>query len=239
MTLGKFSTLPDRLEKAVTLPSGRQAVVLEMTGKEEALFRDLSTKKVADVTTKFLCSVTKSLDGNSEPVTREAIESMLVGDRTAILLHVRDVTHGPLVNFHIDCTNCHKSSEHEFSIEPVLAGIEPYPHGAELVHSIDVDGAKLFFELPTGKTERKISEFKTVDVNSKIAAMRIWEETPDGTLPVHLESLRSRHLAALRKAVKDLECRIDKTVSLVCPHCGEKFALGLTENPDFLFPGLT
>jgi len=236
--IGVFGAGAVRLEKEIKLPSGRTVTVLETTGKQEALFNDLSPSELPSVINRYLAEVTTNLDGVSGHPDVLAFDKMLLGDRTAILLSCRILTHGNILEYTLDCSQCGKKSDHEIDIQKIVDDIKPYPENDQREFSVDLDGGTLYFELPTGLTEKKLLKTGKPDVNKKLKVMRVWEKTEKGTFPVDVDSLKSRHLAALRKAVKDKECEIDATAILVCPDCGKHHTTGVVDNVNFMFPHL-
>lgn len=239
---GAFSTLPERASQEITLPSGLRITILETTGQQEALFSNLTRGKVHETINKYLSQVTKDLQGAEPGPVREAtLDAMLSGDRSAIVLHTRILNHGPVMEYTLQCNNtqCNATSEHEIDVQGILDRIVPYPAGDQREFRVELDGATLYFELPNGIVERKLAALAQPDFNSRLNCMRLWEVTDKGNLPVHVRDLRSRHIAALRKAVKAQECQIDATVDVVCTACGQVHRIGLLEKPDFLFPHST
>lgn len=241
--MGHFSSVPERAESRITLPSGRKITVLEMTGKEETMLSSGFSKKNKhhEVINKFLQSLVKDLDEEQGTPSMQEIENLLTGDRSALFLHIRDLTHGNIVELELECKSCTAKTTHEIDIAPILEGIKPYPNGDERDFSVEIGGHKLFFSLPDGKVEKKVSDRakREIDVNIKLHCMRFWEETPNGRLPVDVSNLRSKDLGIVRKQLKELECDIDSIAHITCPECGDASTASLVENPRFLFPSLT
>lgn len=161
---------------------------------------------------------------------------MLTGDRTAILLHVRKITHGATVDYTHVCQFCASKSEHQIDIDDSLESMKPYPHGDQREFEVKVGPGVLHFELSTGETESRIAREDTPDINTKLSCMRLWEQAETGRLPVHVEQLKSKWIAAIRKAVKDAECVLDTMVEVLCPKCSTVARIDMVGNLDFLFP---
>jgi len=200
--------------------------------------KTLTPKTAHAVVNRLLIDSIKDLDGAAGTVSETQVDDLLQGDRLAIILYLRVLTHGPIITYKLDCPSCKQKSEHEIDIQPVLDSIVPYPNWNAREFSIDLSGSAVFFNLPTGVTEKKISESSLRDVNARLAAMDIWEKHGEGKMMLQIDTMRSRDIATLRKSVRDLECEIDSTVQVNC-ECGETFARGILENHDFLFPNLT
>lgn len=230
---GKF----DRTEKQVTLPSGRSIVLMEMTGADESALTKLARKNFAEGMNKFLVRVCKDLDGKPGACQPEQFEGMLSGDRSALLLHLRVLTHGEKFEYKFTC-DCEEKTDFEIDVADMIAKIKPYPNGDKRDFQIDIDGHPLCFSLPDGRVEKKIANDDEVDVNKRIKAMKFWEPLQSGDTPVSAEHLRARHLARVREELKKLEFEVDSTVSCKCPACGRTKVAEVSGDPNFLFPGL-
>lgn len=238
--LGHFGAKFERAEKEITLPSGRKAVILETTYEEEKILSKLLPSDPATAIIRYLTRVVKTLDGKGDLATSD-FDDLLMMDRTAILLNVRVLSHGPIHSFKFDCDDCEngKEQENEVDVQKIIDEIKPYKNGSRKEFSVTLDGHELFFELPDGRVERRVAQFKEPDVNKKIGAMSLWEETSKGKIPVRAQDLRSRHLSLIRKALNELEASIDTVAKLKCRECGSVTRSDLVGDPNFLFPHMT
>lgn len=240
--LGAFSQAQPREKKEIILPSGRRAVVMETTGREEHVISKIgqNVSKMALLLNEYLAGVVESLDGVSGKPAPVDFENLLAGDRLAILLHVRILSHGETMEYKLTCGNCSAQSEHILQLNPIIESIRPYPNGDHREFSVKVGPGEIFFELPDGKVEEKLSMLKKREVNSKLACMKLWEyNAQKAKLPIILDELKSKYIVVLRKAVKDLECSIDTSVQMDCMQCGTSQTFDLMGDLNFLFPGLT
>jgi len=233
---GVFSRTMDRDKAEVTLPSGRKLVVLETTGREERLLSRLEKNKNLDAINEFLASCTENLDGKAGHPAPKDFKKMLTGDRTAILLHVRKLTHGATIDYTHVCQSCASKSEHHIDIDDSLETMKPYPHGDKRDFEVKVGPGVLHYELSTGETEAKIAREDTPDINTKLRSLRLWEQAETGRLPVNIDQLKSKWIAEIRKAVKDAECVLDTMVEVQCPKCSVVARIDMVGNLDFLFP---
>lgn len=231
-----FSKNLDRERQEVTLPSGRKITVLESTGREERLLSRLENDKNFDVINDFLASCTEGFDGKGGQPPSKELKKMLTGDRTAILLHIRKLTHGSIIEHKHTCSNCGVKSEHEINIDDSIETMKPYPKGDQREFEISVGPGIIHFELSTGETEAKIARESVPDINTKLRCMRMWEETETGKLPVNIDQLKSKWIVDIRRAVKNAECALDTMMEIKCPHCGTMNRLDMVGNLDFLFP---
>lgn len=231
-----FARTLDREREDITLPSGRKVTVLESTGREERLLSRLENNKNFDVINDFLAMCTEGLDGKSgHPLSKE-IKKMLTGDRTTILLYIRKLTHGVVVEHKHTCSNCNAKSDHEVSIDESLKTMKPYPKGDQREFEVSVGPGIIHFEPSNGETEAKIAREDVPDINTKLRCMRMWEETESGKLPVDIDQLKSKWIVDIRRAVKSAECVLDTTMNIKCPHCGTINRLDMVGDLDFLFP---
>lgn len=238
-TRGVFSSSAEREKKEITLPSGRKVTVLETTGEAERLLSSIQKNQDLSVINRFLVLVTENLDGKKGKPAESDFKNMLTGDRSFILLNVRKITHGSLVEFNLDCPSCGSKSDHDLDLEESLQEMESYPNGDERVFSVDVGPGKIFFELPSGDTELKIAKTKNPEINTKLRSMKLWEETDNGKFPINLDMLKSKWIVELRKALKENEYKLDTTASVQCPNCNHVSHVDIMGSIDFLFPAST
>jgi hypothetical protein len=236
--LGAFGRTPTRDSLEVNLPSGRKITILETTGQEEKLFRFNGKKNLADLVNKFYAGICRNLDGKEGQTTPIQFEEMLIGDRTAILFYSRIVSHGSLMNYTLDCPHCESKSEHEIDIQEIMDKIKPYPLGEAREASAVLSQGTVYFELPTGVTEKKANEKDDIDVNAQLQLVNIWEKTANGRMPIRLENLRAKDIALLRKALRDNQCSIDSIVKVICTSCEKISRINLAGDAAFLFPNM-
>lgn len=235
-SLGAFSGSHERSNREVILPSGRKITVLETTGKEEQILSKLKDRKPG-ILEEYLCSVTEKLDGAKGNPTSQQMLDMLSGDRTMILMYVRLLTHGEIVTYKLSCKDCNAKSEHEINIEQIIHESKPYPFREQKEFFLDLPEGKIYYELSTGETEKKIAGFKDPDINTKLACTRIWEVLEDGTkMPIKIENLKSKYISTLRKEMKEKENVLDTVTTLRCPTCKSDTIVDAVVNADFLFP---
>lgn len=236
--IGAFARAPSRDSTDVTLPSGRTITILETTGHEEKIFKFGGKKNIPALINQFFTGICRNLDKKEGLIEISQFENMLVGDRTAILFYSRVLTHGPLMEYNLECPHCEEKSTHEINIQEIIDSIKPYPLEDSRQSSVKLSAGEIFFELPTGNTEKKLADIQDPDVNVRLSSIRIWEKTDKGDMPVRLDNLRAKDIVLLRKAVTQTECFIDSIVKIECPSCGKKAQTTLVGDPAFLFPNM-
>ena len=171
---GFFSGLPEREKTKITLPSGRTVTVLETTGREEKILSRVQDRnKLMETIAAYLAGVTEDLDGDAGRVPPSKFEDMLVGDRYAILIHARLLTHGPIVNHKASCGDCKAQNEHEIDLQEILDTTKPYPAGDTRNFSVKLGDGVLHYDLPTGKSEERALKEKDSDINSKLRCLHL------------------------------------------------------------------
>lgn len=235
-TGGAFSRTMDRDKTEITLPSGRKIIVLETTGREERLLSRLEKNKNFEAINEFLANCSENMDGKDGTPAPKEFKKMLTGDRTAMLLQIRKLTHGPLIDYAHRCPSCAAASDHQIDIDESLDSMRPYPNGDQREFEVTIGPGVLHFELSTGETETRIAREESPDINTKLRCMRLWEQTETGRLPVSIDQLKSKWIAQVRKAVKDAECALDTMAEVQCPKCSNVARIDMVGNLDFLFP---
>lgn len=224
----------ERESLVVTLPSGRDIKVLESTGRDEKILGKFSDRKNQSVLEEYLSAVCTEVDGSKIP--QNTFLEMLSGDRLALLIHNRILTHGSMVTYKMNC-DCGNRSEHELDLQSILDSQKPYPLGQATDFEIQLGNDKLNVQIPTGQTEMKISRVQNPDFNTKLQALNITRALEDGSrIQVRLEDLKSKHISELRKAIKAHECFLDTQIKLKCPNCEQQQQMDAVVNADFLFP---
>src|SRR5438045_2092990 len=97
----------------VTLPHGcrlgdvqhRTAVVRALTGADEVALESLDAPSVAAKVTVLLARTVERL-GSIQPVDAPVVAELTAGDREALVLHVRRLTHGDRLACVIRCPRC-------------------------------------------------------------------------------------------------------------------------------------
>ena len=111
-------TMPESPQTVIELPGGwmspsgvlvKKATVRELNGyDEERLSRIDLTKNFATFVTELVTMGTEDLGG--EKPTKEIVKDLLVGDRDALVIGIRQATYGNEVEFKIHCETCGNDS---------------------------------------------------------------------------------------------------------------------------------
>lgn len=145
----------------ITLPGGfwlngachQEAALRPLTGSDEAFLLEAGEALLpAQRTTALLIRCLTRL-GPLNSVTTEAVRSLTMGDREALLLHLRRLTLGERLQCVLGCPNpdCGEKMDVDLKVSDLL--MSPYPHVRawyETTVSENCAAYKIRFRLPTG-----------------------------------------------------------------------------------------
>lgn len=222
------------LREQITLPSGIQATVREMTGREEDLLSNEKHLRSHQALDLVLGNLIEELDGKKP--NQEDIANMWSADRTAVLLKSRQLTYGNLVRGDVKCANC-KAEEH---VEVDLAAIENRPAPAAMERVVQVGDTAVTLRALRGRDERNIAMSKSKDVFTTALLVRIAEI--DGVPEVQhrpwLQNLSLRLRDQLRREAAELDFGPDTSIEFTCPSCGHDNRADVMGLAGFFFPGM-
>jgi hypothetical protein len=219
----------------ITLPNGfwvggvhqREAALHSVTGEDEAfLLETADCLPPAWKTTAILCQCLVRL-GPLEPVTPEAARSLTVGDREAILLHLRRITFGDKLEAVLRCpaVKCGERMDLELKIGDLL--LDPYPK-VEPVYEVALTANntayRIRFRLPTGADQEAAVDVAEQDEEAatELVLHRCVESVIVGGEPVQpWPPIVSREIPAI---MDSLDPQAEAKLTLACPSCGHTFS---------------
>ena len=163
-------------ETLVELPAGwlspsgvlvTKATVKELNGyDEERLSRIDLGKNFAQFMTELVFLGTADLGG--EPPTKDIVKDLLVGDRDAIMIGIRQATYGNEVEYRIHCESCGNDSAIEVELDKYVEVVRmedpsvrtfevPLRHGHARVKLLDGRTQEAFAENLLKKTQAEIN----------------------------------------------------------------------------------
>jgi len=236
-------------EVAVTLPGGtwhgerrvREAVIRPLRGRDEAFLAETAAVCLpVEWATALLTRCVERI-GPVDEFVPQFVDGLTVGDREALLLHVRRATFGETISCALDCPvpACAERLEWDLHIEDLLQ--PPYakaePFYEEALHGETGEAWTVRFRLPTGADQKATAS--TAIEDPEVAADKILLRcvesvtTKDGKHVPDAEWLASVR-ACLPERILDLDPQAELTLTLTCPVCGHIFT-ALLDAADYFF----
>jgi hypothetical protein len=249
--------MPAATDHQVKLPSGividgrvvRTAEPRELTGRdEEDLARAAASNRPERLINTLLLAGVKSIGG--VPATEELLNRMLVGDRDALILGIRECTFGPTVDFErYVCAGCGRSFALSIDLADVPVVEAAEPGATEFVVSLK-GGRQARVRHATGSDQIALmaaTREKTLTVPEQdtvlLARVVLAIDAGTGTWtelsanPIHVrESLSMADRRTIMREMDKLRPgpRLDE-VAVTCPDCAH--ADSVTLSVDALFRG--
>ena len=215
-----------------------------MTAREEDILTSKALIKKGTVITHLIksCLIDKRIDPNT----------LLAGDRNALMVALRVTGYGADYNVEIDCPACGERSKHSFNLgelpikrltcEPVAAGTNVFES------TLPVIKAKVRWKLLTGEDEQEIMTMserrkkqgqRTENLITErlkfsiVSANGISDKTKIDML---VKSLPARDSLFLRKLIDKEEPGIEMKAWMDCPSCFEHSEVRLPLGAAFFWP---
>jgi hypothetical protein len=207
---------------AVTLPHGlvrnehgsrRTAVLLRPpTGADEAFLLERRGWTRAELVTGLLARCVLDVDG--EPPGLDGVRALTVGDREALLLHLRAAAHGERISCTVDCGACGERMDLDVSVADALV---PAYADAPAFHETRVGEWTVRFRLPTGADQEEAARAEDPVAGGLLLVERCVAEV----------RRRGRRVAGVPEAVSEalpvalaeLDPQAETLVVLRCPEC--------------------
>ncbi|MCX5001185.1 hypothetical protein OHB05_00890 [Streptomyces sp. NBC_00638] len=230
-----------------TLPGGywdndgrlhRQFELKAMTGREEELLVGRNSES-ASLVTEVLSRCLREL-GTIGPVTPEVVRGLLVADRHFLLLQLRRVAFGDLVQGSLLCPwpDCGRRVSLEFSLAEVpveeathRAPVHSMTLSAEALDGGDAACAEVDFRLPNGSDQEELSalladnEAEVLTLLLSRCILRIGPHEPPGDQ--HVSALSPRGRAEIEECMERLAPKVEQTVETKCAECTRTFFVPL------------
>jgi len=219
----------------VNLPAGisadgqwcRTAMLQSLNGYDEEFL--LGEGKILSAAARVTHLLTRCLRrlGPLEPVDAASVRRLTVGDREALLLHLRRLAFGDRISCLLACPNCEKKMELDMQISELL--LAPYPHASPTYETlIDGEGQayRVLFRLPNGEDQEVVAVQAAGSVESASEALlrRCIERvaSADGE-PIC--NIPSAVLHALPRKMAELDPQAEVLLNLRCPECHIQFVV--------------
>lgn len=175
------------------------------------------TSRAAQVTALLAACVERI--GPARPGS-DAIRTLCVGDREALLLHLRRATLGDPIDCVLDCPTCGERLDVRLSTADLL--LAPYPDPMEWNEEsfgVEPDRATVRFRLPTGGDQEAVAELAATAPTA--AAQRVLDRCIDRVVVRDgaQASLDPDMGAALAQRMSELDPQAELRLDVGCPSC--------------------
>jgi hypothetical protein len=223
--------------------------IRHMTAKEEDILSSETLIKKGLVMDRLLKSVL--VDDRVDP------NSLLIGDKNAIIMSVRETGFGPLYGTTVNCPSCGALNEKEFSLENketkdsnLIKDVQLLENGNFLLTSTDYNPEITFeIRLLTGKDEQRILKHVEGRKKLKLETGPVTELLKNIIVSVNgisqpsaLQEIIGQIPAALsrkiRKVYEEAMPNIELKADFTCDNCSHTERLEVPINVDFFWPKL-
>ena len=218
-----------------------------MTAKEEDILTSRALLKKNLAIERFLESVI--VDKNIDP------QSMLIGDRNAVLISARASGYGSIYETKVICPACGGRSEQSFDLdEPTvwaggnldLDNVEMTPDGTYKIKA-PVTNFSVELRMMTGKDELNIASAMAAHKRNKMPEMNMSSQyermivsvegyTDIRVIQHFIQNAPAKDLRAVRNIYKALAPDVRITKDFECPSCGHEQELEVSFGADFFWP---
>ena len=243
--------------ETVPLPSGGKCYEEDhpLHGKETVEIRAMTAKEEDILTSKALIkkgTVISHLIKSCLIDKRVDPDTLLAGDRNALMVALRVTGYGTEYKVEIDCPACGERSKHNFNLGELPVKrleIEPIVDGTNVFESVlPVSKAKVRWKLLTGADEQQIMQMterrkkqgqRTENLiterlkYSMVSANGITDKTK---LEMLIKNLPARDSLFLRKEIDRNEPGIEMKSWMDCPSCFEHSEVRLPLGAAFFWP---
>ncbi|MDA4121764.1 MAG: hypothetical protein OK456_01135 [Thaumarchaeota archaeon] len=206
----------------------RNATVRELNGYDEQEFaRAGETLPPAQRTTAILDRVTKLEGTPGSKKNLELVRQLTVGDRVALMLHLRRLTFGDKMECIVTCPRCAAEMSVGLSADLLTqTGRREMKNDAE----VKIGESVLHVRAITGADLEDVMT-STGDMSAEEALVRSCIVSSDRPLP---SRLTPEMIAAVSAKLEELDPQAEIVLDLSCPSCGHQFKTPFFIE-DFLF----
>ena len=219
----------------------RTARLRPMCGLDESFsIEQAHSLTTAARTTELLARCLNQL-GPLHPVTPELVRTLPIGDREALLLHLRRLTMGDRLDCVLTCpkTGCGETMELALKVSELLQ--PPYADVREQYETTINDGDRAYrirFRLPTGGDQEVAAGLAGESLDAAVNTLlnRCIDQIAivDGPSEPSLQTLPQSVLQGLPQVMSKLDPQAELRLNLTCPACNAPFSV-LFDAADYLF----
>jgi len=219
----------------VTLPNGfwlegrhhRDARLRSMNGRDEADILEMAGCPPAERTTRLLTRCLERL-GPWSPAREDAVRDLTVGDREALLLHLRRLTVADRIECVVTCPeeDCGELLDLELSVEALT--LPPYETAAatyERPIAAGGDEYRARFRLPTGRDQEAVvalAESDPEEAGAEIVRRCVDRVVRDGEDERPVSNWPTAVRDAVSEAMAELDPQAELALNVDCAACGRR-----------------
>jgi hypothetical protein len=206
----------------------RDAVLRPLAGRDEAfLLQQGSVLTPAARTTAILARCLCRL-GPISAVTTDLARSLSVGDREALLLHLRRLTLGESMSCVLKCPTCGEKLDLVLNVSELL--LPSYVHECDVHETIVRAGDGLYrvrFRLPNGADQESAAAIaaSTPEAAAELILRRCVQKITDEQTGERSRPLPAAVADALADKMAELDQQAEILLDLVCAACGASFQM--------------
>lgn len=215
----------------------REVSLRSLTGRDEELLNESAGASPAVQVTRLLASCVESVGAVNE-ITPELAARLTVGDREALLLHLRRLTLGTWLQCLARCVDCGEAVDLELSVDDLL--VPPYEDWQPVFEAGCVTASgpvSVRYRLPTGADQAAVASTALQDIEAAAAALLrrciVDLRVEDGT-PLALEDAAQELVEQLPVHMAARDAQSETILDFFCPACGRSGQL-LLDAADYLF----
>jgi hypothetical protein len=214
-----------------------------MTAHEEDILTSRALIKKGTVISELLrsCFVDKRINP----------DSLLIGDRNAIMTALRITGYGSDYGVEVDCPACGERSTQQFNLAALpikRLSVDPIANGANIFEAKLDEKLTIRYRYLTGDDETRISQInerkkKQGMQSSQLITTRYQHQIvsvngiEDRTkIGMFIQKMPSRYSLALRKHMDENEPGIEMKGDMTCPHCFEGSEVSMPLGAAFFWP---
>ncbi len=206
----------------------REAELRELTGEEESYLVEPGAPWLpAQWATEVLARCLVSL-GEKTPVTRDAVRSLTVGDREALLLQLRRISTGDPLQCILTCPSpdCRRKMDLELKVSDLL--VPPCSEAMQTYETTVEDAGQAYwvrFRVPTGSDQEAAAALARSDLGgAEELLLRRCVELVTGVDGAGVDSFPAAIREQLPARMAELDSQAELTLRLTCPVCYCPFA---------------
>jgi len=233
----------------LTLPGGywidgkchREAELRPLTGHDEAFLLEFGKTLLPSQRTTAQLARSLTRLGPLQKPAAEVVRSLTIGDREALLLHLRRLTFGDSLDCVVNCPDptCGEKMDLELRVSDLL--LPPYAYSQEMHEGTVMQNGsayRVIFRLPRGFDQEEAAALALtnpqagVDLILRRCIERITGETSESVK--HLPPAVTNQLPTM---MAKLDPQAELTLNLSCPVCGRPFS-AIFDTGSYLFQEL-